>query len=50
MKMAIVINNMSLTPTRLDPSTVFTPSNYPDRRSVIAAFRRAVSEKASVHA
>ena len=37
-----LISNDSLTPTRLDPKTVFTP-NYPDNRSVIGAFRRAVS-------
>ena len=38
-----LISNQSLTPTRLDPNAPFTPSNYPDRRSVIAAFKRSVS-------
>ena len=38
-----LVSNQSLTPTRLDPNAHFTPSNYPDRRSVIAAFKRAVS-------
>lgn len=42
-----LVSNDSLTPTRLDPKVEFTPSKYPDRGSVIAAFRRAVSVNGS---
>ena len=34
--------NQSLTPTRLDPKVPFTPSNYPDKKSVVAAYKRMV--------
>lgn len=39
--MALVMNQ-SLTPTKLDPKAPFSPSNYPDKRSVVAAYKRMV--------
>lgn len=36
------VMNQSLTPTRLDSKMPFTPSNYPDKRSVVAAYKRMV--------
>ena len=44
-KMAVIASNESLTQTKLDPNIVFTPSSYPDNKSVIGAFKRAVSNK-----
>jgi hypothetical protein len=41
--MAVFINNQNMSPIKLDPTTVYTPSNYNDSKSVIGAFRRAVS-------
>lgn len=42
-----LISNDSLTPTKLDPNLEFTPSSYPDKQSVVAAFRRGVSVRGS---
>ncbi len=44
--MAIALNQ-SLTPTKLSSHTPLSPSNYPDKRSMVAAYKRMVSERAS---
>ena len=44
--MAIVMNQ-SLTPTKLDSTNPATPSNYPDKRSYVAAYKRMVSSACS---
>ncbi len=36
------IMNESLSPTRANPKNPISPSNYPDKRSVVAAYKRMV--------
>ena len=36
------VMNQSLSPTKLDARTPLSPSNYPDKRSVVAAYKRMV--------
>ena len=40
--MAIAMNQ-SLSPTKLDSTQPMSPSNYPDKRSYVAAYKRMVS-------
>ncbi len=35
--------NESLSPTRANPRNPISPSNYPDKKSVVAAYKRMVS-------
>lgn len=36
------VMNQSLSPTKLNPSNPLSPSNYPDKKSVVAAYKRMV--------
>ena len=36
--------NESLSPTKLDSNKPISPSNYPDKRSYVAAYKRMVTE------
>ena len=38
-----MIMNESLSPTRANPRNPISPSNYPDKKSVVAAYKRMVS-------
>lgn len=42
--MAIALNQ-SLTPTKLSSETPLSPSNYPDKRSMVAAYKRMVGTR-----
>ncbi len=41
--MALALNQ-SLTPTKLSSDAPLSPSNYPDKRSMVAAYKRMVSD------